>query len=126
MNKEDSKKTVLIVEDNDMNMNLFDLLLTTAGYQTIQSCNGSEVMGIVESKALDLIVMDIQLPGRSGIDLTKELKANDMFSAIPVIAVTAFSMVGDEEKMRAAGCDDYLAKPLDIEVFLETVARHMP
>lgn len=125
MNNHQSQKTILIVEDNDLNMNLFDLLLTTVGYQTIQSADGNEVMGIVEKNCPDLIVMDIQLPGRSGLDITRELKGNSILQSIPVIAVTAFSMIGDEKKIRDAGCDDYLNKPIEIEAFLAVIARHL-
>lgn len=118
-------KKILIVEDNELNMNLFNLLLTTAGYKTIQCMDGNDVWDMVEQSTPDLIIMDIQLPGRSGVDLTRELKTEKTTQSIPIIAVTAFSMLGDERKIREAGCDDYLSKPVEIEGFLDTVARNL-
>jgi len=116
-------KTILIVEDNKLNMKLFDELLQSRGYETAQSIDGSDVMELAHTHKPDLIIMDIQLPERSGLDLTKELKMDETLKRIPVVAVTAFAMMGDEEKIRAAGCDDYIAKPISVPTFLETVER---
>ncbi len=118
-------KTILIVEDNELNMRLFDQLLRANGYETIQSMDGSDVLEIAKDQKPDLIIMDIQLPVRSGIEITKDLKADEELKHIPVVAVTAFVMDGDENKIREAGCDDYLAKPYSIPVFLETVAKYL-
>lgn len=126
MTESATDKKILIVEDNELNMNLFNLLLTTAGYKTIQCVDGNDVWDTVKRTAPDLIIMDIQLPGRSGVELTRELKTEKTTQSIPIIAVTAFSMVGDERKIRDAGCDDYLSKPVEIEGFLDTVARNLP
>lgn len=118
-------KLVLIVEDNELNMSLFEALLVSDGYEILQSPTGGDVIEIANGNKLDLIVMDIQLPGRSGLEITKELKANDALKHIPVVAVTAFAMSGDEEKILAAGCDAYLAKPIDFQSFLDTIAKYI-
>jgi len=118
-------KTVLIVEDNALNMKLFDQLLQVSGYNTIKSIDGSDVLEIAQDKMPDLIIMDIQLPGRSGLEITLDLKADEELKHIPVIAVTAFAMKGDKTKILEAGCDDYIPKPISVPVFLETVAKHL-
>lgn len=115
-------KTILIVEDNQANMMFFQDLLEAKGYQTLQSANGDEVMELTRRHKPDLILMDIQLPGLSGLDVTKMLKADEDLKHIPVIAVTAFAMKGDEEKIRQAGCDDFVSKPVSITVLLESIA----
>jgi two-component system cell cycle response regulator DivK len=118
-------KTVLIVEDNELNMKLFNDLLEAHGYATLQTRDGMEALKIAREHRPDLIVMDIQLPEVSGLDVTKWLKEDDSLRAIPVIAVTAFAMKGDEEKIREGGCQDYIAKPISVMKFLETVQKHL-
>jgi two-component system cell cycle response regulator DivK len=118
-------KTVLIVEDNELNMKLFNDLLEAHGYQTLQTRDGMEALKIAREHRPDLIVMDIQLPEVSGLDVTKWLKEDDHLRSIPVIAVTAFAMKGDEEKIREGGCEDYIAKPISVTKFLETVQKHL-
>ncbi len=118
-------KTVLIVEDNDLNMKLFNDLLEAHGYATLKSRDGIEALRIARERRPDLIVMDIQLPEVSGLDVTKWLKEDDDLSHIPVIAVTAFAMKGDEEKIREGGCQDYIAKPITVSKFVETVEKHL-
>ena len=118
-------KTVLVVEDNELNMKLFNDLLETQGYRVLQVTNGAEAMGMVRKHRPDLVLMDIQLPGQSGLEVTKELKADPDVAGIPVIAVTAFAMRTDEERIRAGGCEDYLAKPISVPVFLEKVKRYL-
>ncbi len=118
-------KTILIVEDNALNMKLFDQLLQSNGYNTIKSIDGSDVLEIAQDKMPDLIIMDIQLPGRSGLEITKDLKTDEKLKHIPVIAVTAFAMKGDESAILEAGCDDYIPKPINVPIFLETVAKHL-
>ena len=118
-------KTILIVEDNDLNMKLFNDLLQAHGYETMQTMDGREVLDMVNEKRPDLIIMDIQLPEISGLEVTKMLKADDNLKDIPVIAVTAFAMKGDEEKIREGGCEGYIAKPISVPVFLETVAKFL-
>ena len=118
-------KTVLIVEDNELNMKLFNDLLEAHGYSTLQTRDGMEALKIAREHRPDLIVMDIQLPEVSGLDVTKWLKEDDNLRGIPVIAVTAFAMKGDEEKIREGGCQDYIAKPISVTKFLETVEKHL-
>ena len=122
---DDAQKTVLIVEDNELNMKLFNDLLETQGYKVVQVDNGTDALGVVKASRPDLILMDIQLPGQSGLDVTKEIKADETTKHIPVIAVTAFAMRTDEARIRAGGCEDYLAKPISVPVFLQTVKRYL-
>ncbi|TBW34306.1 response regulator [Siculibacillus lacustris] len=118
-------KTVLIVEDNELNMKLFHDLLEAHGYRTLQSRNGFDAMEIARSDRPDLILMDIQLPEVSGLEVTKWLKEDDELKAIPVIAVTAFAMKGDEERIRQGGCEAYISKPISVAKFLETVRSYL-
>ncbi len=118
-------KKVLIVEDNELNMKLFNDLLEAHGYITIQTRDGREAMNMAREHSPDLILMDIQLPEVSGLDVTKWLKEDAELRSIPVIAVTAFAMKGDEEKIREGGCEDYIAKPISVTRFLETIQRHL-
>jgi two-component system cell cycle response regulator DivK len=116
-------KTVLIVEDNELNMKLFQDLLEAHGYQTVGTRNGIETLDLARKHEPDLILMDIQLPEVSGLEVTKWLKDDPELRSIPVIAVTAFAMKGDEERIREGGCEAYLSKPISVAKFLETV-RH--
>src|SRR5690349_24025243 len=118
-------KTVLIVEDNELNMKLFHDLLDAHGYKTIQTRDGLEALDLARKHRPDLILMDIQLPEVSGLEVTKWLKEDDTLKAIPVIAVTAFAMKGDEEKIREGGCEAYIAKPISVANFLQTVERFL-
>jgi two-component system, cell cycle response regulator len=114
-------KTVLIVEDNELNMKLFHDLLEAHGYETVGTRNGIEALDLARRHRPDLIVMDIQLPEVSGLEVTKWLKDDPELKAIPVVAVTAFAMKGDEERIREGGCEAYLSKPISVGKFLETV-----
>jgi two-component system, cell cycle response regulator DivK len=116
-------KTVMIVEDNELNMKLFPDLLEANGYSTIQTRNGKEALDLARNHKPDLILMDIQLPEISGLDVTRWIKEDETIKHIPVIAVTAFAMKGDEERIRAGGCEAYLSKPISVAKFIETV-RH--
>ncbi|WP_413205935.1 response regulator [Rhodospirillum sp. A1_3_36] len=118
-------KKILIVEDNDLNMKLFHDLLQANGYDTVQTKDGREVLELARANSPDLILMDIQLPEISGLEITKMLKGDDELKAIPVIAVTAFAMKGDEEKIREGGCEGYIAKPISVVSFLQTVAKFL-
>jgi two-component system cell cycle response regulator DivK len=118
-------KTVLIVEDNELNMKLLHDLLEAHGYATLQTKDGIEAMKIARLKRPDLILMDIQLPEVSGLEVTKWLKEDPELRAIPVVAVTAFAMKGDEDKIRQGGCEAYIAKPISVAKFLETVQRFL-
>jgi two-component system cell cycle response regulator DivK len=116
-------KTVLVVEDNDLNMKLFHDLLEAHGYKILQTKDGMEALQLARQHRPDLILMDIQLPEVSGLEVTKWLKEDDKLKSIPVIAVTAFAMKGDEEKIREGGCEAYIAKPISVTNFLQTVER---
>ncbi len=117
-------KTVLIVEDNELNMKLFNDLLEAHGYRTVQTRDGNKAVPLAREHMPDLILMDIQLPEVSGLDVTKWLKEDSDLRDIPVIAVTAFAMKGDEEKIRQGGCEAYLSKPISVAKFLETVRNY--
>ena len=111
----------MIVEDNELNMKLCRDLIEAAGYQSVGTANGFEALDLARKHHPDLILMDIQLPGVSGLEVTQWLKQDDELRMIPVIAVTAFAMKGDEERIRAGGCEAYLSKPISVSKFLETV-----
>ncbi len=118
-------KTILIVEDNELNMKLFNDLLQAHGYNTLQAKDGRVVVELTRKNRPDLILMDIQLPEISGLEITKMLKADDDLRSIPVVAITAFAMKGDEQKIRNGGCDGYIAKPISVASFLQTVSRFL-
>jgi len=121
-----ARKSVLIVEDNDLNMKLFNDLLEAHGYSTLQTKDGVEALRLARQHRPDLILMDIQLPEVSGLEVTKWLKEDDDLRTIPVIAVTAFAMKGDEEKIRTGGCKPYIAKPISVAGFMRTIERLLP
>jgi two-component system cell cycle response regulator DivK len=118
-------KTVLIVEDNELNMKLFHDLLEAHGYNILQTRDGIEALKLARKHHPDLILMDIQLPEVSGLEVTKWIKEDDNMKSIPIIAVTAFAMKGDEEKIRESGCEAYIAKPISVSHFLETVQKFL-
>lgn len=118
-------KRVLIVEDNDLNMKLFHDLLEAHGYATLQTREGMEALRLAREHKPDLILMDIQLPEISGLEVTRMLKQDEELKSIPIIAVTAFAMKGDEEKIREGGCEDYIAKPISVINFLKAVQRFL-
>ena len=118
-------KKVLIVEDNDLNMKLFHDLLEAQGYDTLQTKDGMEALKLAREHTPDLILMDIQLPEVSGLEVTKWLKEDESLRLIPVIAVTAFAMKGDEEKIRRGGCEAYISKPISVPQFLQTVQSYL-
>ena len=115
------KKTVLVVEDNELNMKLFNDLLEAHGYNVVQTRDGLKALDLARTHKPDLILMDIQLPEVSGIEITKWLKEDDTLRSIPVIAVTAFAMKGDEQKIREGGCEAYISKPISVISFLKTI-----
>ncbi len=118
-----ARKTVLIVEDNELNMKLFNDLLEAYGYATLQARHAREAFELARRHKPQLILMDIQLPEFNGLEATQWLKDDDELRDIPVVAVTAFAMKGDEERMRAGGCEAYISKPISIVSFIETVRR---
>jgi two-component system cell cycle response regulator DivK len=116
---------VLVVEDNPANMTLATFLLRSAGYSVLTAIDAESGLALARNQQPDLILMDIQLPGMDGLEATALLKGNEATRAIPVIALTALAMKGDEERIRAAGCDGYIAKPLAYKEFLATIASHL-
>ena len=118
-------KKVLIVEDNELNMKLFHDLLEAQGYETLQTREGLSALSIARENKPDLILMDIQLPEISGLEVTKWLKEDDDLAHIPVVAVTAFAMKGDEERIREGGCEAYISKPISVMHFLDVVRKHL-
>lgn len=116
---------ILIVEDNELNMKLFNDLLEAHGYITVTTRDGTKALEIAMAEKPDLILMDIQLPEVSGLDITRQIKDNDEIKHIPIIAVTAFAMKGDEDKIRECGCNGYVSKPISITTFIETIRSHL-
>jgi two-component system, cell cycle response regulator DivK len=116
---------VLIIEDNPANMTLAVFLLNSAGHEVLNATDAEAGLTMAREERPDLILMDIQLPGMDGLAATALLKKDDATRAIPVIALTALAMKGDEERIRAAGCDGYIAKPMRYREFLATVAAHL-
>ncbi len=125
MNKIPIKKKILIVEDNDLNMRLFNDLLEAQGYEIIQARQGIEALKLARMHFPDLILMDIQLPEISGLEVTKWIKDDEKLKKIPIIAVTAFAMKGDEQRIRESGCEGYIAKPISIVPFLQIIQHHL-
>ena len=117
--------TVLVIEDNPANMTLTVILLESVGHTVLIATNAEAGLKLARSELPSLILMDIQLPGMDGLQATMLLKQDEATRAIPVIAVTAMAMKGDEERIRAAGCDGYIAKPISYQAFLETVAAQL-
>ena len=118
-------KKVLIVEDNELNMKLFHDLLEAHGIETVQTREGKRAFDMALEHKPDLVIMDIQLPEISGLDITRRLKEHSELKSIPVIAVTAFAMKGDEQKIREGGCEDYISKPISVARFVEVVKKHL-
>ncbi|MGE3770307.1 MAG: response regulator [Bdellovibrionales bacterium] len=121
-----ASRKIMIVEDNELNMKLFRDLLEAHGYQTVLLRSGMEALNTARIERPDLILMDIQLPEVSGLEVTRWLKEDAELQSIPVIAITAFAMKGDEERIRMGGCVDYISKPISVGRFLETVRKYAP
>jgi len=113
---------ILIVEDNAANMKLAIFLIESAGHSVLSATDAEAGLTLAREERPDLILMDIQLPGMDGLEATRLLKEDESTHAIPVIALTALAMKGDEERIRAAGCDGYIAKPIKYQEFLATIA----
>jgi two-component system cell cycle response regulator DivK len=118
-------KTFLIVEDNPLNMKLFEDILQSVGYKTIGACTGKEALQLALKSPPDLMILDIQLPYMSGVEVAKLFKKHPKLKHIPIVAVTALAMKGDEAIIRQAGCDAYLSKPISIEKLINTVQEHI-
>jgi len=116
-------KRILIVEDNELNMKLLRDVLEAYGYATITTAQGAASLALARENRPDLILMDLQLPDISGYDAVRQLKDHEETRLIPVVAVTAFAMIGDERKALTCGCDAYLAKPILLRDFLNLVEK---
>lgn len=114
-------KRILVVEDNELNLKLFKDLLETNGFDVITTNDGIVAFDLIEKSDPDLILMDIQLHGISGFDIIERIKGDEVLRSIPIIAVTAFAMKDDKERIMKSGCDGYISKPISIEPFLEVV-----
>lgn len=114
---------ILVVEDNDRNRRLLKILLRSRGYEVIEAVTGEEAMKYLRDHKPDLILMDIQLPNVDGLDLTKNIKSNPKTAHIPIVAVTAYAMKGDRERILEAGCDGYISKPIDTRKLILLVAE---
>ncbi len=119
------RKTILVVEDNELNMKLFEDLLQAHGYRILTTKDGKEALRLAKEHRPDLVLMDIQLPEISGLEVTRLMKADEDIRHIPVVAVTAFAMKGDEEKIRQGGCEGYISKPISVSRFIETVQKFL-
>lgn len=117
-------KKILIVEDDPQNMTLFRDLLVVSGYETFEATDGEQGVELARANRPDLILMDVQMPVMDGLEATRILKADSVTSGIPVVALTASAMRGDEERTIEAGCDGYMTKPVDIKEFLKLVSRY--
>jgi two-component system, cell cycle response regulator DivK len=118
-----SGEKILLVEDNPVNRRLAEFLLRSNGYQVLEATTAQEAFDLLKAERPDLILMDIQLPGTDGLDVTKRLKENAATRDIPVVAVTSYAMKGDRERALAAGCAGYVTKPIDKATLLKEVAN---
>ncbi|WP_437274442.1 response regulator [Sorangium sp. So ce375] len=116
---------ILVIDDNATNMKLLRVLLTTEGYEVRTAVDAREAIEVMKSFRPRLILMDLQLPGMSGFELTRLLKADARTRDITILAVTAYAMKGDEERARAAGCDGYVSKPIDTRALASTIAQRL-
>jgi len=114
---------ILIVEDNPENMKVFEMVLSAKGYTLLKAIDGEEALDIAIRERPDLVIMDIQLPGMNGLEVTRKLRENSAFSRIPIIAVSAYAMKGDKEKAIEAGCNAYLSKPFNIHELTGMIAE---
>ncbi|MEK6373536.1 MAG: response regulator [Acidobacteriota bacterium] len=116
------KKRILVVEDNEMNMQLVEFLLDEGGYAILKAASGEEALAVARSdEQVDLILMDIHLPGVDGLSVVRELKRDPRTGAIPILALTAHAMRGDKDRFLQAGCDGYISKPIDVKTFLASI-----
>ena len=121
----ETPKRILVIEDQELNRKVVRIVLQSKGYTVVEATDAVEALARLEDAIPQLILMDIALPGQSGEDLTKRIKANLAWVDIPIIALTAAAMSGDRERILKAGCDDYLSKPIDIKVLVERVETHL-
>jgi CheY-like chemotaxis protein len=123
-----SERKVLVVEDNDMNMQLVEFLLEEGGFDIVKATSGEEALSITrdpEGAALDLILMDIHLPGVDGLSVVRAMKAEPRTSGVPILALTAHAMRGDRDRFLQAGCDGYISKPIDVKTFIDSIRQYL-
>ena len=120
-----AREKILIVDDNPTNLKLVAYLMTASGYQVATALDADAAIAAIDRDRPRLILMDLQLPGTDGLELTRRLKADPVTREIIVVAVTAFAMKGDQDRAMAAGCDDYVTKPIDTRELPATIARHL-
>jgi CheY-like chemotaxis protein len=120
-----SRRSILVVDDNPSNLKLFTYLLALPGYDVRTAADAAQALDELGRMVPDLIIMDLQLPDVDGLTLTRQLKANPRIKAVPIVAVTASAMKGDEEKARAAGVDGYMSKPVEKRAFRAMVAEYL-
>lgn len=120
-------RTVLVVEDNDMNMQLVEYLLEEGGYAIVKATSGEEALALTRSETQrpDLILMDIHLPGMDGLSVVREMKTDERTNRIPILALTAHAMRGDKDRFLEAGCDGYISKPIDVKTFLTSIEQYI-
>jgi two-component system, cell cycle response regulator DivK len=121
-----SAQRILVVDDNLATVELASFVLGAAGFVVEATTDAANALFLISNFGPDLILMDIQMPGIDGIELTRQLKAEPAMRHIVVVAFTAFAMKGDEARMRAAGCDGYIAKPFEVSSFVEAVRAYIP
>ncbi|MCG9133235.1 response regulator [Candidatus Poribacteria bacterium] len=121
----ETPKRILVIEDQELNRKVVRIVLQSKGYTVVEATDAAEAIASLEDTIPQLILMDIALPGQSGEDLTRRIKANLAWVGIPIIALTAAAMSGDRERILKAGCDDYLSKPIDINILVERVETHL-
>jgi two-component system cell cycle response regulator DivK len=118
-------KTVLLVEDDFMNMRLAQHVLESEGYNVVGATSGWEALNQIKNGLPDLILMDVQLPDIDGMTLVRIIRANEAAQETVILALTAYAMKGDREKILKTGCNDYIAKPINVETFISTVRRYL-
>jgi CheY-like chemotaxis protein len=118
-------KSVLVVDDSPENLKLILVILAASGYELTTASDAHEALRILSQRHTDLILLDLQLPGMDGLELTRQLKAQPQTRSIPIVAVTAYAMKGDENKAREAGCDGYIVKPLDKRLLRSVVKSYL-
>ena len=121
----ETQKRILVIEDQELNRKVVRIVLQSRGYTVVEATDAIEALASLEDAIPHLILMDIALPGQSGEDLTRRIKANLAWVDIPIIALTAAAMSGDRERILKSGCDDYLSKPIDIKILIERVETHL-
>lgn len=124
MSKENSNP-ILIIEDQELNRKVVRIVLQSRGYDTVEATNADEALRCLETNSPSLILMDIDLPGKSGEELTRQIKTDTNWCNIPIIALTAAAMTGDRERIFKSGCDDYLSKPIDTQVLVKRVEYYL-